>query len=161
MNDGYWVRYTGKEKTVRIQEHEVDIRNPAFQKKLSISPETIKEFPKFKVGTDREKFMIWLMGKEPIMRVRGHGSYVSFEFSSHNRNSVLDSIWVFGKEMLGPFTTLSISNFATGEAWTGTYTQFEEIMNEEGSSGILRRASKDSLRKQILKIAKKLKTLGL
>lgn len=96
------------------------------------------------------------------MRVRGHGQYISFEFSTHSRQSAMDSIWIFGKENAGPFTMMNIVNFATGEKVEMLFQNFEELMDENGAEGVLRAAStsritiKPNIAAALVKLAKEI-----
>lgn len=81
MKEGYWVNYrSGKEFVIR--EHEQWIREPKNAKKLGLSANVIKSFSKFKAVKDRDKFLLFVMKNAPVMRIRGHGNYASFEYSS-------------------------------------------------------------------------------
>jgi hypothetical protein len=161
MNEGYWINYE-RDITIPIDEHERFIRDPKNAKKIGLSPSVIKSFSKFKPVQDRDRFLLFLMQQAPIMRVRGHGSSITFEFSTHSRQTAMDSIWVFGKENAGPFTMLNIVNFATGEKVEMLFQDFEELMDSGGAEGVLRAASihrisvKPKIASALVKLAKEL-----
>lgn len=159
MNEGFWINYQS-DKTFPVQEHEQWVREPKNAKKLGLSPATIKSFSRFTPGQDRDKFLMFLMKQAPIMRVRGHGSYISFEFDTHNRQSALDSIWLFGKEYAGPFSTFYIVNFGTGEKLETSFQQFSDMMDSGGAEAVMRAASTFSIRpaisRELLRIAKEI-----
>lgn len=150
MTEGFWINYkTGK--VVPIDEHERSIRRPDVAKKLGVSA-LEKEFSKFKLEKDREKFLLWLMKSAPLMRVRGHGTEVTFDFDSRSRLDPLDAIAEFGRNNLGPFSRMTINNYATKEMNYLSFQQFEELMDTSGPEGVLRIGSKN-LAKALRKIA--------
>lgn len=150
MNEGWFINYATGKKFL-IHEHETWIREPKNAKKLGIPPSAAKIFTKFKPVVDRDKFLLYLMQQFPIMRVRGHGSYISFEFNSHSRQSAMESVLMFGKEYAGPFTTMNVVNFATGEKVEMPFVTFEELMDTNGAEGVLRAASQVTVKTSILR----------
>jgi len=140
MKDGFWINYrTGKE--FDIDEHETWIRRPGNAKKLGIPSKVQKAFPEFTIVKDRIKFVMFLMQHAPIMRVRGHGNYVTFEYSSRSRNDPMDSIWLWGLKNAGPFTGMYIVNFATGEKTNIYWRDFKEAMESGGAEAVMRVAA--------------------
>jgi hypothetical protein len=153
MNAGYFINYsTGV--TVEIHDHEIDIRKPATYKRLGVKPETIKDFPKYEILKDRTAFLTFVMKNNPIMRVRGHGTTVTFEFYNRSKKNPLDAIWVFGKKNLGPFSHLNIVNLATNESIDMNFEEYEELIDRGGYSAVLKAASISRGRKAAKKIAK-------
>ena len=151
MNEGYWINYdTGKE--FPINEHERWLRTPGNAQKLGVPRSVIAMFKKFKPEKDRDKFLMFVMSKASVMRVRGHGGHVAFEYSSRDRQAPMDAIWMWGKRNAGPFTGLYIVNFGTNETTSIIYSQFEEAMESSGPEGVMRVASeKFSLRRSVVK----------
>ena len=149
MNEGYWINYgTGKE--FPIDEHERFLRTPGNAQRLGVPKAVIAMFGKFKPEKDRDKFLMFVMAKAPVMRVRGHGGYVAFEYSSSSRRDPMDAIWKWGKKNAGPFTSMYIVNFGTKETTSMPYSQFEELMESSGPEAVMRAASrKFSLRKSV------------
>ena len=145
MKEGYWINYrTDKEFLVR--EHEEWIRAKGNARRLGVPKRVIDAFGKFKPVRDRGKFLLFVMQHSDAMRVRGHGSHVTFEYSSRNRRAPIDAIWMWGEENAGPFTQLRITNFATGEATVIMWKDFEEAMDIGGPDAIMRAASSDVVR---------------
>jgi hypothetical protein len=137
MQEGYWINFrTGK--TFEVHEHEQWIRDVKNAKKLGVSASTIGLFGNFVPGKDRDKFLVFIMQHNSVMRARGHGSYVAFEYASRERQDPMDAILLFGKQNLGPFSTLTISNFATKENTQMSFQQFEEEMDSGGAEAVLR-----------------------
>jgi len=153
MTEGYWINYSNL-KTIEMPEHETFIRNPANAKKLGISEATIKKFDDFKPQKDREAFLTFVMKNNPVMRVRGHGTMVTFEFYNRSKKNPLDAIWVFGKKNLGPFSHLNIVNLATNETIEMNFEEYEELIDRGGYSAVLKAASISRGRKAAKKIAK-------
>jgi len=80
VKEGFWINYeTGLE--VEIDEHESWIRRPGNVQRLGIPAEIAARFGEFAPIVDRERFLTFVMSHAPVMRIRGHGAYVSFEFA--------------------------------------------------------------------------------
>lgn len=111
MKEGYWFNYeTGK--VFPINEHEVWIRQIDNARKLGLSERVIVGFRKFTPTTDRDKFLSHLFRVAPIMRVRGHGASVTFEFYARREIKPMEVIRRWAKKNAGPFLTLNIINHA-------------------------------------------------
>ena len=152
MNEGYWINYKA-DKVIPITEHETWIRDPKNARKLGV-PASVHTFAQ-KIK-NRDKYLMFLMEHAPIMRVRGHGAYVSFEFHSRSRQDPMESIWMWGKQNAGPFTTMLINNFATKESTQMSFTDFEEQMDIGGVDAVLRVAKATRRFKVSVKIAREL-----
>ena len=161
MKEGYWANYnTGK--IVPVSEHESFIRESGNAKKLGVPDRVIRSFDKFEPIRDRDKFLLFIMQNSPLMRIRGHGDFASFEYSSHNRSDPVDMIWIWGKKNAGPFTGMFISNLATGEQTQLTWQSFEEAMDAGGYDAVMRVAKTVSnpirrkIASELLALSKKL-----
>lgn len=154
MKEGYWINYrTGK--TVRVPEHETYIRDPKNARALGVPPGIISDFDKFEPVKDRVKFITYLLNRTPLMRVRGHGTAVTFEYAGRGVKDPVESIWLWGKQNAGPFTQLDIHNLKTNENIAIMWRDFLSIVERDGYEGIMRIAGKDErLIKDILGIAK-------
>ena len=86
------------------------------------------------------------MKHAPVMRVRGHGASVSFEYNSRNRRDPMDAIWMWGQRNAGPFTNLYIVNFAAREKTQMYWQDFEENMERGGAEAVMRAASVQKFR---------------
>ena len=161
MKEGYWANY-GTGKMVPVYEHEEFIRELGNAKKLGVSDKVIKSFGKFKPGKDRDKFLLFLMQNSQLMRIRDHGDFASFEYSSHNRSDPMDVIWAWGKRNAGPYTGLLISNFATGEKTQIMWEQFEQAVDSGGYEAVMRVAKvisnpiRRKIASELLALSKKL-----
>lgn len=150
MREGYWINYSNG-KVFLIDEHEQWLRSPGNAKKLGVPQSVIAMFKKFKPVIDRDKFLLFVMQHAPVMRARGHGSHISFEYASHTRQEPLDAILMFGRKNLGPLSNLYIVNFATKETAQMTFQGFEENMDRSGYEGVMRVAAiKLSMNKRII-----------
>ncbi len=114
MKEGFWINYkTGK--TFQITEHELWIRTPENAKKLGITPGLIKTFEKFIPVKDRDEFLLFILKNASVMRVRGHGISVTFEYNSCLKKAPIKAISRFASIHAGPLTNLVIHNFSNGE----------------------------------------------
>lgn len=161
MKEGLWINYkTGKE--FPIHEHEQWLRTPGNAKKLGVPPKVIDAFNKFKPVRDRDKALLFVMKNAPVMRVRGHGISVSFEYNSRSRRDPMDAIWTWGTDNAGPFTGLYIVNFATRETTQMNWQEFQDNMERGGPDAVMRAASvqkfriKSSIVREISAIERKL-----
>jgi len=154
MKDGLWINYrTGKEYP--IDEHERWLRRDNNAKKLGLSSKLIDSFEDFEPTKDRNKFLLFLMSHAPIMRVRGHGNYVTFEFSNRSSKDAVDSIWMWGLKNAGDYTNLYIVNFKTNEKTTILWKDFKDAMDSGGSDAVMRAATNEKF-KWNEKVAKEL-----
>jgi len=142
MREGYWINYEAG-KVFPIEEHETWVRNKANAKKLGIPDSAFKQFPKFKVVTDREAFLIFLMKEAPVMRVRGHGIDTTFEYYNRQCGDALEAIRQFAQDYGGPYSTLNIHNLATGELTSVVQNEFMELM-DRGCEEVIRASLKYS-----------------
>ncbi len=112
MEKGWWGNYaTGK--LYVIDEHERWIRRGRNAIKLGI-PSTIRRtIPNYKEQDDRDKLIFDLMNIDPVMRIRGHGPYATFEFSSESLTEPLQLILKWGLHNAGSHLGLKIVNFGT------------------------------------------------
>lgn len=161
MKDGFWINYrTGKE--FQIDEHESWIRRGSNAKKLGLPQRVIDAFDEFEPVKDRDKFLVFIMQHAPVMRVRGHGNYVTFEFASRRRNDPIDAIWSWGMSNAGPMTGMYIVNFATNEKTSMYWKDFETAMERGGSEAVMRVASvvpfqwKEIVAKEVLDVSRKM-----
>ena len=125
MNDGYWKNYN-TQKVFKINEHEMWIRDINNARKLGISDKTIDSFDKYKQSKDRDAFLVYIMRENPVMRIRGHGVSITFEFNSKSFDIVLKSIAEFcKKDGIGDYMMLNIFNFADNKRFNCLYKDFD------------------------------------
>jgi hypothetical protein len=161
MKEGYWLNYrTGKE--FEIDEHERWLRAPGNARKLGVPPNVIIMFNNFRPEKDRDKFLLFVMKSAPVIRARGHGSHMTFEYASRDRQSPMDSVWMLAKQHAGLFTQLDIVNFATGESTQVSFQDFESAMDSGGADAVMRVAGarrfevKGCIARELLEISKEL-----
>ena len=159
MKEGWWINYrTGK--SFEINEHERWLRELGNAGKLGVPSSVVAMFGKFISEKDRDKFLLFVMQNAPVMRVRGHGSYASFEYSSRERQAPMEAVAEWGGRNAGPFTSLNIVNFATKEDVQTTWQDFERTMDEGGAEAVLRVAGKVEMRagvvRELLRLSKEL-----
>ena len=156
MQEGYWINYK-TDKEFLIQEHSYWITEGNNAIKLGLSPAMAKNLRKFKLPDERDKLLIYVLKNAPVMRVRGHGGYVTFEYSSHNRTDPLDSIVMWAKRNgAGALTVLNIVNMATNEWTSMTWKEFQKNIDSDGYESIMRAASNANKKivKELLAMAK-------
>ena len=95
-----------------IDEHEDWLRRSGNASKLGIPMESQETFALFDPKVDRDAFLFAILLNNPVMRIRGHGHWVTFEFGSDSFDKPLKAIRHFGLENFGPRTGVSIVNFA-------------------------------------------------
>ena len=162
MKDGYWINYkTGKEFV--IDEHERWLRRKGNARKLGLPKLVIEAFGEFEPARDRNKLLLFVLKHAPVMRVRGHGANVTFEYSSRNRRDPVDAIWLWGLDNgAGPFTGLYIVNFASGEKTSIQWKDFKAAMEEGGPDAVIRVASteyfewKEAVASELLELSRRL-----
>ena len=137
MREGYWINYDSG-KVFEVDEHEQWIRVSGNAQKLGVPKSVIAMFKNFTPVRDRDKFLLFVMQHAPVMRARGHGEYVTFEYSTRDRSGPMDAIWIWGKKNAGPYTQMSINNFATKENTSITFQVFEETMDSGGYDAVMR-----------------------
>jgi hypothetical protein len=113
MRDGWWINYnTGV--SALITEHERDIRETRIAKRLCVPIEVFRGFADYTPVTDRIRFLTDVMKQVPLMRVRGHGAYASFEYCSPDGDEKpFEAIGRWVKRNAGPALLLNIVNLAT------------------------------------------------
>ena len=137
--DGYWINYrSGKEAPV--DEHERHIREEGNAAALGVPLSVIKNFDKFEPIRDRVKFLTYIMEHSPLMRVRGHGNSVSFEYASRSRDPI-EAIWEWGKQNAGAFTLIDVHNLKTHENASLLWQDFKDVVDRDGYDGIMRVAT--------------------
>jgi len=112
MKDGFWMNYrTGRE--FPIHEHELWVRVPENARALGIRKSVYQmAMTQFTQGRDRNKFITFLLKNAPVMRVRGHGEYVTFEFDHADDAAPKEAIARFRRKYCGPLTGLKVINFS-------------------------------------------------
>ena len=118
MKEGWWINFeTGRYVALKCRglDHEGIICNPENQKWLGLSPSVIQDIYRFKPIQDRDSLLLHIMKSAPLMRIRGHGAYVTFEFSSDEEFQPLDAIRLWVRKNAGESTVLNIVNFSGGQ----------------------------------------------
>jgi hypothetical protein len=78
-----------------------------------VPAKVIRQFGRFRPEADRERFLVFVMRHSPVMRVRGHGSFVTFEYWARtDGKAVKQAVRRFAKRFLGPMTGLNVVNLA-------------------------------------------------
>jgi len=146
MQLGFWINYS-KNKTFRIDEHETWIRRWQNAKKAGVHADIFEEFSEYEPIEDRDEFLMYVMEKVPLIRMRGHGQTFTFEFNTRRAKKPLEAIWEFGMDYAGDYSNFYIVNFATKETVSMLYKDFEEIMMDGRESDLMRAAKKITIRR--------------
>lgn len=134
MKDGYWINYKKKE-IYRIDEHQRWITRAGNAKMVGIDD----KFYDKSLEMDRETLILSVLAKYPMMRVRGHGEYVTFEFNSEDIDLVSDIIFQFcEREEIGEGVIINIFNFKTNKRFNCRMDDLSRSVN----SGMLKRKLK-------------------
>lgn len=114
MKDGWWINYESG-RVMEITEHERDIRDAATAKYLGVPASVSDRFKKYEIGTDRCRFLVDLMKRVRLMRVRGYGNYVTFNYWSPGGDAKpFAAIRRWASRNAGPVLLLNVANLATG-----------------------------------------------
>lgn len=125
-NKGLWVNYATQE-IFEIDEHERYIRRDGNARKIGVPDYLISEFSEFEPVKDRDKFLLFIIDKSPLMRVREHGNYAAFEFSARKADKVFEMINKVGNYLgFGPFSGLYIVNHADNTSASLTWEDFKK-----------------------------------
>ncbi|MEI6644804.1 MAG: hypothetical protein WCP12_02060 [bacterium] len=125
MLDGFWMNYEMKRiKWAIITEHETWIRDWKNAKKMGVPEDVFAHFQQYIPHTDRIPMLKWLMETTPLMRIRGHGTYITFEFSNTDVTRAVKGIAKWGEECAGIFSLLKIHNFASGKDYNVRWKDF-------------------------------------
>ena len=89
------------------------LREPGNARRLGVPKEVIAEaLERFNPFVDRNAFLMYVMARAPVMRIRGHGHYVTFEYHVITDDDASRAIKKFAAKMLGPLTGLNVVNLA-------------------------------------------------
>ena len=125
MKTGHWINYNTR-LAVEIDEHERWLRAGNNASRLGVPAQVQSSFRDFRAGEDRDRFLTFVLTSAPVMRVRGHGVWWTFEFGSIPTDRPLESIRSFCEDRAGELTSLVINNLTTGEATELRWWEFKE-----------------------------------
>ena len=111
MKEGFWGNYETGEY-FRIDEHERWLRAPGNAARLGI-PEAVRTM--FAKYPTREELLPFVYRHAPVMRWRGHGASVTFEFESSEWERPLELIRKWGYAFAGDELCFRMVNFRTME----------------------------------------------
>ena len=111
MKEGFWGNYETGE-WFRIDEHERWLRTPGNAERLGVPEETAAAFAKYQT---RDELLPFVYRHAPVMRWRGHGSSVTFEFDSAEWGRPLELIHNWGRSFAGDHLHFHMVNFRTME----------------------------------------------
>ena len=159
MQEGWWINYSNG-KMFEVREHEQFLRLGGNAKKMGVPPKVIAAFDKFKPVDDRDKFLTFVLQNAPLMRVRGHGSYVTFEFADSSPQKAMDAILKWGDDNAGDYTTMLIVNMATKRQIEALWKDYRDDMDSLGWYKVAKTGSvfkmKVAIVRELLRVAREL-----
>ena len=141
MNEGFWLN--GRlNKFQEVNEHAMWIADSKNAKKIGLPSNLFEKIKELNPSTDRVEILTTAMSGG-LIRVRGHGGSVTFEFSMKTTDA-LWAIYAFLKKIgVGEYTQVYVANVRTHENLSTTYKDFKEVLVEEGEEALLRAAHKN------------------
>ena len=107
------------------EQHEIVIRDKRVAHTLGVPTPVYDEFARYKPEADRCRFLKSLMAKVPLMRVRGHGSHVTFEYAARSKRMPEQAVRLWARKYaVGPATLICLVNLRTGRHRTLLALQF-------------------------------------
>ena len=113
MKEGYWINYkTGA--VLFIDDHWNWLRAGNNAIRIGVPREVVAEFNRKDLRQDRIRFLLYVIRRAPLIRVRGHGASITFEFYAAEPAEALQAILRFLRETIqpGPGMFLCVVNFA-------------------------------------------------
>ncbi len=154
--DGYWLNYrTGR--AFLIDDHRKWLYRGNNAKELGISNNAVRLFSKYKPIDDRYAFLLEILMQSPVIRVRGHKTYHTFEFHSKDIAKVFNAIWRFclGEGFAGDFSGMHIVNFHDQIMYNMIFHDFNEMMMKKQMKSILEMGVKFKISKEYQGLLKK------
>ncbi|MDD4869840.1 MAG: hypothetical protein PHR77_04710 [Kiritimatiellae bacterium] len=110
MWEGFFINYnTGKTVCIGLRnDHARWIAEAPNAEKLGV----VIAKTKFHPINNRDEFLLHILRLAPVMRIRGHGLYVTFEFDSKTMKQPYRAINQFSIKYLVPVRMLHIVNWA-------------------------------------------------
>lgn len=136
MRDGSWINYETRAYLGLLcpgLEHEIVIRNPEHQVWLGVPESVAKEFQRFRVKRDRVKFLHFIMQNVPLMRIRGYGIRVAFNYWSDADSKPYAMITKWYKRWGGPSLLLDVTNFETGRNERVMGSEWENFVKSQST----------------------------
>jgi hypothetical protein len=141
MKEGFWLNAIDG-TYYEVEDHALWVSNSVNADIMGLSVEAIKGIKKLDAYSDSGRVaIIKIVMEAGWIRVRGHGTEVTFEFTSPAFQS-LWAIYSFGNNILGDYSNLFISNLRTKESYETTFKEYKRILTEDGEEAILRLANK-------------------
>ena len=106
MKAGFWLNYASG-KALLVDDHENFLRRPGNGARLGVSSKLVKEA--CARYTDRIPFLLYVMARAPLMRVRGHLTHVTCEFVADSDAEPLAALRKFAAQNLGEQMLLLIA----------------------------------------------------
>ena len=81
---GYWLNWRHPERAFVIDDHQRWMRRPGNPERLGVRGNVVARFADYPYIADdeneRARFLRFVMETAPVMRIRGHGDFITFEY---------------------------------------------------------------------------------
>ena len=115
MRDGYWINWeTGKVLEMPVNgDHEVFIRQHENAKALGVPSGIFVRLKNYELGDNRDRCRLlrFLFRTVPLIRVRGHGVYTTFNYAAKSNLKPYEAIQRFAQRHFGPMMMMDVINF--------------------------------------------------
>jgi len=123
MKEGFWINYQTGER-FEVFDHENWLRDERNATRLGVPPEIVTRFGDFTPANDRVRFLTFVLSNAPVLRVRGHGVDITFEFAAADtaaESKALEAIHRLCEDVAGAQSWMQISNITTGKTMKSAY----------------------------------------
>ena len=77
------------------------------------------------------------MNKVPVIRVRGHGASVTFEFATTKTKAALDAIYDWGSDYAGAYSSFHIVNLKKSKSVDMLFKDFKQLYEDGREDAIM------------------------
>lgn len=152
MKEGYWINFENN-LVFQVDDHERWLRRNVNAEKIGVLFRIIDLFDKFTPVEDRYEFLLTVIANAPIIRVRGHGAYITFEFCSEETGKVFNVILRFCLEVeAGEYTELHMVNFANTTVIDLMFHEFNSLMQQNQMKKIIDKSITFNVREKYLEV---------
>lgn len=143
MTEGFWINYAKYPPlVVEVPDHELWVKSGANYRKIGIPEKVADKMFRFTTRTERAETLVFLLKHVPLIRARGHGADITFEFYARNPADALWAIQSFASKHAGAMSALNIYNLATNKVVSTSKRELHRGLEDEGPEAFLRAASR-------------------
>ncbi len=115
---GYWANWRHPSRVFEVSDHQVWMRDPSNACRLGVDAKVIDGFRDYPYNHGDEQaravFLRFVMQNAPVMRIRGHGDHITFEFHASTDADAERAYrcvrWFYRRAGVGPFMGHRIVN---------------------------------------------------